>query len=175
MFKNFDWRHALAFIACGVILGIGQIPQVKQFDAILYGISSPLFLYAGMALPQLGSAEAAFAKDAAKKVGAVVFVLLGIGALSSMTQTACTPAEQQQVAKIAPEAAACVFAVVADVTVAPDIAGTVAKCGVTVADIYALVSALMAKGSDAGAMGAAQSDAHLKAWLDAAIAADRKQ
>lgn len=174
MFKNFDWRHALALVACGIVLGIGQIPQVKSFDAVLYGVASPLFLYAGMALPQLGGA----AKDAAKKVGAVVFVLLGLGAVSATSQTACTPAEQSQVAKIAPEAAGCVFAIVEDVTVAPDIAKTAAKCGVTAEDIYALVAALLAKqpadaGPD-GAIGASPDRAHLQAWADAAKAAGAK-
>ena len=116
------------------------------------------------------------AADAAKKVGAVVFVLLGLGALASQ-QSACTPAEQQQVAKIAPEAAACVFAVVEDVTVAPDIAKTIATCGVTAQDVHSLVAELLAKQSDAGpdgAVGASPDRAHLEAWLAAAKAAGAK-
>lgn len=112
----------------------------------------------------------------AKKAGAVVFVLLGLGALASQ-QSACTPAEQQQVAKIAPEAAACVFAIVEDVTVAPDIAKTIATCGVTAQDVYSLVAELLAKQSDAGpdgAVGASPDRAHLEAWLAAAKAAGAK-
>ncbi len=173
MFKNFDWRHALAFIACGIVLGLGQIPQVKPFDVVLYALSTPLFLYAGMALPQLGSKEAAFAKDAAKKAGAIVFVCLGLGALAGVSETACTPTEQQQLVTVAPEAVACVVAVVADFTVAPDIAGTIAKCGVTAQAIYQIVSEMLAP-KDAGAAGASpERAAHLKAWAQAAIDYDR--
>lgn len=116
------------------------------------------------------------AADAAKKVGGVVFVLLGLGAVCATSQTACTPAEQQQISKIAPEAAACVFAIVEDVSVAPDIAGTIAKCGVTASDIYALVASLLAQKSDAGAdaaLGVSASEPHLIAWAQAAVEYDR--
>lgn len=117
MFKNFDWRHALALVACGIVLGIGQIPQVKSFDAILYGVASPLFLYAGMALPQIGGA----AKDAAKKLGAVLMLLAlthsTTACISSAPVVPVTPANQAQISSCQSTAAAHNGFVVGDFTV----------------------------------------------------------
>lgn len=54
-FKNFDYKHAFALVACGAVLGLAQIPALKPFDTVIYAVATPLFLYAGMALPQLGA------------------------------------------------------------------------------------------------------------------------
>ena len=165
-FIKAHWKQILTLalsLAVGVALHLGKL-SADQATAIgamlaLVGIHLAPITYSKPPVPPAS-------------IGLHALAVLAIGVVL-VGGSACTPAEQQQATKIAPEAAACVFAVVEDVTVAPDIAGTIAKCGVTASDIYALVAELLAP-KDAGVGASPDRAAHLQAWLDAAKAAAGK-
>lgn len=95
--KNHDWRHILAYLACALLVGgCFVITPMHNNAALILAIASPLFLYAGVSLPQGG----VFA-SAAKKVGAV-FLLLAFASstsacISSAPVVPVTPANQPQV------------------------------------------------------------------------------
>ncbi|MHB2027594.1 MAG: hypothetical protein ACYCPT_02100 [Acidimicrobiales bacterium] len=142
-FKNYDWKHVLAYLVCGAVLGIAQLPALKQCDPFLYMALGPLALYAGIALPQAGAGSSG-AVEGAKKLGAVVFLLLGLG-LVCVPQTACSPQAQQAIDQVIadiPAGVKCVMTVIADAGGAVDIPGTIALCGVTASDIYSIISGL---------------------------------
>lgn len=55
MFKKFDIKHWLAVVACaGVVGAFAVIPAIKPFESIALSVAAPLFLYAGITLPQAG-------------------------------------------------------------------------------------------------------------------------
>lgn len=169
-FIKAHWKQLLTLIAS---LAVGLALHFGYLSA-----DSATAIGAALALVGIHLAPITYGKPPVPppSLGLHVLALVALGGLliGGASVTSCTTAEQQQVAKIAPEAAACVFAVVEDVTVAPDIAKTIATCGVTAQDVYALVAELLAKQSDAGpdgSVGASPDRAHLEAWLAAAKAA----
>jgi hypothetical protein len=82
-FKNHDYKHVLAYLACAIILGACfVIDPLKQNATIVLTIAAPLFLYAGISLPQAGifsATSSAKKDDAGPKGGAIVLLLVGIG------------------------------------------------------------------------------------------------
>lgn len=56
----------------------------------------------------------------------------------------CLACQNPNVAPVISNAAACAVDIIEDVTVAVDVAKTAADCGIAAADIYALVSSLLA-------------------------------
>lgn len=97
MFKNHDYKHWLAYFACALIVG-GCFVVAPMHDnaTTILALAAPLFLYAGVNLPQGGFFSGASA-DAAKKAGAALILLLGLGGLigGGAAVEACNASSQQ--------------------------------------------------------------------------------
>ncbi|HTQ45604.1 MAG TPA: hypothetical protein VMI75_22750 [Polyangiaceae bacterium] len=89
-------------------------------------------------------------------------------------EAACNPTTTQQATNLIQPAAACVVDVVTAATGGPvDIGDIIAKCGVTVEDIIAIVSELLSSQPDAAAaadaaLGVLPAEAHLRDVLQKA-------
>lgn len=176
-FKNHDWKHVLAYVACVAVLGACQIPDVHPYQATILMIVAPLFLYAGITLPQAGygSNEAAKVLAAAKKVAIVLLLVAWSAALAlagSAPLEGCTHEQTTQVENILPNAAQCLDKVLGDVNGVIDIPGTMQSCGVTIEQLVTYLEEYFAK-PDAGAALASENPSKVQRaskMLDAARA-----
>jgi hypothetical protein len=88
-----------------------------------------------------------------------------VGFVTAITLAACAAA--QPIANTIPDAAQCIeSAITSFVTGVPDIAGLIAHCGATIADIEKVIATLEAS-PDGGASANPQRAAQIQAWKTA--------
>jgi hypothetical protein len=163
--------HALAVIASvtGIIGGLLALSNLFHVPAKVTAVMAKVV----SVLDDVAADIPADTLASAKKIAGAALLMLTLGAVC-MPTSACTAQQRAQAIADIPAGAACVLAIVGDVSVAPDIAGTIAKCGVTAQDIYTLVAEILDNKPDAaapdGAVAASNPayEAHLRAWLEAA-------